>query len=107
MRIILLAMLLTGVTSCITYPSSVKRYECSEKQKERLEVVVGNCINSTFFNAEYRHESVLDKCYAVGLRTVCSPIQMFQWETFPFGGDSKAIPCTEAFSFAENWACDR
>lgn len=103
MRIILLAMLLTG---CITVPVFEKQYECTDKQKDRLPTVVNNCINSSLLNSEYRESSVIDRCHAVGLRSVCNPVKMYKWKSYPFGDDSAAIPCEQAYSVFERWVCD-
>ena len=103
MRIILLAILLTG---CVTYPAYEKQYECTDKQKDRLPIIVNNCINSSLLNSEHRGISVIDKCHAVGLRTVCNPVKMYRWKTWPFGDDSAAIPCENAVSYVEHWVCD-
>jgi len=106
MRIILLTMLLSGVTSCVTYPAFEKQYDCTEEQKERLPRVTNGCINSALFNSEYRHESVIDRCHGVALRSTCNPIKMYRWKTWPFGDSSSAIPCEQAYSYVERWVCD-
>ena len=103
MRIILLAIMLTG---CITVPVFEKQYECTDQQKNRLPTVVNNCINSALFNSEYRHSSVIDRCHSVGLRTVCNPVKTYRWKTWPFGDASAAIPCENAVSYVEHWVCD-
>jgi len=103
MRIILLAILLTG---CVTYPTAVKRFECNAEEKKRLHRVVTPCLESMFLNAPYRDDEVAEKCHAIALRTVCRPKAFYRWEVFPFGVESSDIPCEQAYSWAERWVCD-
>lgn len=102
MRIILLALFLT---SCVTYPKYVKKYECTRDQKYRLPEVILDCLESTHKQKQKTRETI-DQCHSVALKAVCTPRDYFVRVALPTFQETTEIRCSKAQSFIENYICD-
>lgn len=103
LKIIILSLLLT---SCVTYPRYVKRYECAPDQKDRLDAVTNLCIKSIALQRQIKMTSLMDKCHAVALKSLCTPEDWFQRVSLPFFSVTADIPCSDAITAYEGYVCD-
>jgi hypothetical protein len=91
------------LTSCVTYPRYVKKYDCNDQQKANLPVVVNTCI-SNFKDSKVAKE-ISDTCYDIALKSLCSPTDYFE-RVNVFGNVGSAIPCKYSVTYYENFICD-
>lgn len=101
MKIIFLSFLFVG---CVGIPKYVERYECTEKQKEKLPVIFTQCVRG-LESQKFKPADKTKACYDHALMSVCNKKAGFRHRDF-LGRDLAPIDCREAITTWEIFVCE-
>jgi len=92
------------VTGCVGIPKYVERYECSEKQKEKLPTIFTQCVRG-LDSQKFKPADKTKACYDYALMSSCSKKASFQHRDF-LGRGLAPLDCREAMTSWELFVCE-
>jgi len=95
------------LSGCVTYPSYVKRYSCTNDEKKKLGQLVIDCISSLQKQVQKDAEEVVSLCEGAALKATCKAEKYFERVSLPFFGKTSEIPCSKAESAYVGYICDK